>query len=66
MVDPTKLMAGTEAVYGKAETEKMYGRIEAIDEKRIVIPEDEQWFALNGRELQTIIHRGSRATPLMC
>jgi glyoxylase-like metal-dependent hydrolase (beta-lactamase superfamily II) len=58
MVDPTKLIAGTEAVYGKAETEKMYGRIEAIDEKRIVIPEDEQWFALNGRQLQTIFTEG--------
>ena len=58
MVDPTKLMAGTEAVYGKAETERLYGRIEPIDEKRIVIPEDEQWFALNGRPLQTINTEG--------
>jgi len=58
MVDPTKLIAGTEAVYGKAKTEKMYGRIEAIDEGRIVIPEDEQWFALNGRPLQTIFTEG--------
>ena len=58
MVDPTKLIAGTEAVYGKAETERLYGRIEAIDEKRIVIAEDEQWFALNGRPLQTIFTEG--------
>lgn len=58
MVDPTKLIMGTEAVYGKAKTEKMYGRIEAIDEGRIVIPEDEQWFALNGRPLQTIFTEG--------
>ena len=58
MVDPTKLVAGTEAVYGKAETERMYGRIEAIDEKRVVVPEDEQWFALNGRPLQTIFTEG--------
>ena len=58
MVDPTKLMAGTEAVYGKAETERLYGRIEPIDERRIVIPEDEQWFALNGRPLQTINTEG--------
>jgi len=58
MVDPTKLIAGTEAVYGKAEAERLYGRIEAIDEKRIVIPEDEQWFALNGRPLQTINTEG--------
>jgi len=56
MVDPTKLIAGTEAVYGKAKTEK--SRIEAIDEGRIVIPEDEQWFALNGRPLQTIFTEG--------
>lgn len=58
MVDPTKLMAGTEAVYGKAKAERMYGRIEPIDEKRIVIPEDEQWFELNGRPLQTINTEG--------
>jgi len=58
MVDPTKLMAGTEAVYGKAKAEKVYGQIEPIDEKRIVIPEDEQWFALNGRPLQTINTEG--------
>jgi len=58
MVDPTKLIAGTEAVYGKAEAERLYGQIEAIDEKRIVIPEDEQWFALNGRPLQTINTEG--------
>jgi glyoxylase-like metal-dependent hydrolase (beta-lactamase superfamily II) len=58
MVDPTKLMAGTEAVYGKAKAESMYGRIEPIDEKRIVIPEDEQWFELNGRPLQTINTEG--------
>ncbi|MDH3274144.1 MAG: MBL fold metallo-hydrolase [Gammaproteobacteria bacterium] len=58
MVDPAKLIAGTEAVYGKAETERLYGRIEPIDEKRIVIPEDEQWFALNGRPLQTINTEG--------
>jgi len=58
MVDPTKLVAGTEAVYGKAETERMYGRIEAIDERRVVVPEDEQWFALNGRPLQPIFTEG--------
>ena len=58
MADPTKLIAGTEAVYGKAEAERLYGRIEPIDEKRIVIPEDEQWFALNGRPLQTINTEG--------
>jgi len=58
MVDPTKLMAGTEAVYGRAKTERVYGQIEPIDEKRIVIPEDEQWFALNGRPLQTINTEG--------
>jgi glyoxylase-like metal-dependent hydrolase (beta-lactamase superfamily II) len=58
MVDPTKLIAGTEAVYGKIRAERLYGRIEPIDEKRIVIPDDEQWFALNGRPLQTINTEG--------
>jgi len=58
MIDPTKLVAGTEAVYGKEQTQRMYGRIEPIDEKRVVIAGDEQWFELNGRALQTIYTEG--------
>jgi len=58
MIDPAKLVAGTEAVYGKKQTQEMYGSIEPIDERRVVIPDDEQWFELHGRALQTINTEG--------
>ncbi|MDH3350498.1 MAG: MBL fold metallo-hydrolase [Gammaproteobacteria bacterium] len=58
MIDPTKLVAGAEVVYGKEKTRRIYGRIEPIDERRIVISGDEQWFDLNGRALQTIYTEG--------
>lgn len=58
MVNPAKLIAGTEAVYGKETTKRIYGDILPIDEHRIDIAEDEQWFDLNGRKLQTIFTEG--------
>jgi len=35
MIDPSKLIAGTEAVYGKDQTRDIYGEILPIDEGRI-------------------------------
>ena len=58
MIDPSKLIAGTETVYGKERTREFYGVIEPIDANRIVSPEDEQWFDLNGRAVQTIYTEG--------
>lgn len=58
MIDPTKLVAGTEAVYGKEKTRDIYGDIQPIDEQRVVVAEDEQWFELGGRPLQTIYTEG--------
>ena len=58
MIDPARLVAGTEAVYGKSRAREMYGTIRPIEEKRIVIPEDEDWLSLNGRHLQTISTEG--------
>jgi len=58
MIDPGKLVAGTEAVYGKEQTAATYGTIVPIDEKRVLVPDDEQWLALNGRQLQTIYTEG--------
>lgn len=40
MADPAKLIAGTTAVYGEAEFERLYGTIEPIDEQRIIVPKD--------------------------
>jgi len=58
MIDPSKLVAGTEAVYGKEQTAATYGTIVPIDENRILLPEDEHWLELNGRSLQTIYTEG--------
>ena len=58
MIDPAKLVAGTEAVYGKEQTRSIYGTIEAIDAGRIIIPENEEWLELNGRAMQAINTEG--------
>lgn len=58
MIDPGRLVAGTVAVYGADQARKMYGDIQPIDESRVVIAGDEQWFDLSGRKLQTIYTEG--------
>ena len=58
MVDPAKLIAGTKAVYGDEQTDKMYGEIQPIDAARIDVAEDGQVFLLNGRELQAFFTEG--------
>ena len=58
MIDPSKLIAGTEAVYGAETTREIYGDILPIDAERIVEPEDGQWFDFNGRRLQAIFTEG--------
>ncbi len=58
MIDPAKLVAGTEAVYGVEETRATYGTILPIDESRVHIPEDGDWISLNGREMQLLNTEG--------
>lgn len=58
MMDPARLVAGTEAVYGVEKTRQMYGEIQAIDESRVLIAGDEQWFDLSGRKMQTLYTEG--------
>jgi glyoxylase-like metal-dependent hydrolase (beta-lactamase superfamily II) len=58
MIDPTRLIAGTQAVYGVEQTQKMYGEILPIDESRCIVADDEQWFDLNGRKMQTLYTEG--------
>ena len=58
MIDPARLVAGTEAVYGEAKTRETYGTIVPIDEARIDIPEDGDWISLNGRQLQLLNTEG--------
>jgi len=58
MIDPTRLIAGTQAVYGVEQTQEMYGEIQAIDESRCIVADDEQWFDLNGRQMQALYTEG--------
>lgn len=58
MIDPTKLVAGAEAVYGKEKTQQQFGTIQPIDANRIDIADDGQSFALNGREVQAFYTEG--------
>ena len=58
MVNPERLIAGTIGVYGEEKTREMYGELVPIDERRIVVAEDEAWFDLNGRRLQTLHTEG--------
>jgi len=58
MVSPERLIAGTIGVYGEARTYAMYGEILPIEESRVVVAEDEDWFELSGRRLQTLHTEG--------
>lgn len=58
MIDPARLVAGTEAVYGKAQTREAYGDIVPIPGERIILADDEAWFDLNGRALQALHTEG--------
>ena len=51
MIDPAKLIAGTVAVYGKEKTQKLYGTIVPVPEKRVLIAEDESRIDFHGRSL---------------
>jgi glyoxylase-like metal-dependent hydrolase (beta-lactamase superfamily II) len=52
MADPSKLVAGTVAVYGEALTRRMYGDILPVPVERIIETPHASSIRLNGRELQ--------------
>ena len=58
MADPSKLMAGTRAVYGEKRTERLYGEILPIDESRLLVPEDGTEIALGSRPLELFYTEG--------
>ncbi len=58
MIDPTKLVAGTIAVYGEEATRELYGDIVPLDGGRVIVTDDEQWFELGGRRLQAFFTEG--------
>jgi len=51
VADPSKLVAGTVAVYGEAETHRLYGEILPVDPARILETPDGSSIRLAGREL---------------
>lgn len=58
MIDPAKIIAGTEAVYGKENTARLYGEILPIAAERIDVADDGEVFSLCGRELEAFYTEG--------
>ena len=58
MADPTKLIVGTEGVYGKQKARELYGEIVPIDADRIVEAGDEDRFSFGGREVRALHTEG--------
>lgn len=65
MADPTRLVAGTEAVYGSEQARAMYGEIRPIDAGRIVETADGERFTLGGREFD-VLHTEGHARHHYC
>lgn len=51
MIDPSRLVAGTKAVYGERLFKEIYGTILPIDEKRIITVEDNDSLFIGSRKL---------------
>ncbi len=51
MIDPSRLIAGATAVYGEAEMQRSYGRIQPVPASRVVVAEDGHVVDVQGREL---------------
>ncbi|MBT8087536.1 MAG: MBL fold metallo-hydrolase [Gammaproteobacteria bacterium] len=58
MVNPEKLIKGTEGVYGVERTREMYGELQPIDEHRVLVVNDGQWLDVNGRNVQALFTEG--------
>jgi glyoxylase-like metal-dependent hydrolase (beta-lactamase superfamily II) len=58
MADPTKLIAGTQGVYGKQKAFELYGEIVPIPAKRIIEAGDEDSFSFGGREVRALHTEG--------
>lgn len=54
MIEPSKLMAGVEAVYGKEGAQRMYGTLIPVPEDRIIEAHDNTVIRLGSRELLCI------------
>lgn len=58
LIDPTRLVASSEQVYGKKLFEKLYGEILPVDETRVRTLEDGEHFELGTRRLRVLHTRG--------
>jgi glyoxylase-like metal-dependent hydrolase (beta-lactamase superfamily II) len=54
MVDPTRLISGTRAVYGEELYSRLYGEILPIAAERLALAQDGQRFELHGREFECV------------
>jgi len=52
MIDPTRLIAGVEAVYGKEQTQTLYGEVLPIDAERVIQAGEHYELDLQGRVLR--------------
>lgn len=58
LIDPSRLVASAQKVYGEEAFEQLYGRIEAIDAKRVRALEDGERVTLGGAAFQFLHTRG--------
>jgi glyoxylase-like metal-dependent hydrolase (beta-lactamase superfamily II) len=58
MIEPSKLVKGSKAVYGEAAFVAMYGEIVPIAPDRVLVVEDSQVIPLAGRPLQCLFTEG--------
>ena len=65
LAEPSKLIAGSMAVYGEERYRALYGEILPIDAARIFEAADGARIRLGGRELELIQHARARTAPLL-
>ena len=58
MVDPAKLVAGSQAVYGEELFAEMYGDIEPIPAGRLLVVDDRQELTFGGRTVSILFTEG--------
>jgi glyoxylase-like metal-dependent hydrolase (beta-lactamase superfamily II) len=58
MIDPAKLIKGSQAVYGEQRFADMYGRIEPIGADRMLIVSDGEAISLAGRTMRCLFTEG--------
>jgi glyoxylase-like metal-dependent hydrolase (beta-lactamase superfamily II) len=65
LAEPSKLIAGSIAVYGEERYRALYGEIVPIDESRMLVPEDGERITLGSRTLE-LIHTPGHALHHYC